>query len=81
MCIRDSLILSLLCLWHYVACGYFYLSDPERNAQIDPATLFRGGAFSPPPQIASSGLAVRYVQAYYWAVATSTQVTRPSYLI
>ena len=71
------LIMSLLCMWHYVACIYFHISGAQLNSRADPATLFRGGAFPPPALLAASGSGVRYVHAYYWAVIISTQVTDP----
>lgn len=43
----------------------------------DTGQLFRRGAFSPPPRLLASSVTVRYMHAYYWAVAISTQVTDP----
>ena len=60
-----SLLLSLLFLWHYVACIYYYLSDVDDLGGVhgqDSSALFRGGAFSPPPLLAGRGLIVRYVR-------------------
>ncbi|CEO99112.1 Cyclic nucleotide-binding domain-containing protein [Plasmodiophora brassicae] len=58
-------ILMLLIMWHWIGCGYWVI------AQYDG---FDDGGWAPSPYYLTAPFGSRYMQAYFWAICSTTGV-------